>query len=384
MFDIDLARPLTLGLVAAFNPCGFAMLPAYVSYFLGLESEDETNVARNVLRALVVALTMTLGFMAVFGTIGILTSTLIAESTLSQNVPYATVAFGILMIPLGIAMLRGYEPKLNIRRLQAGGGSNQLPSIFLFGVSYAIVSISCTIGLFLAAVADSFTREGEGVINGIAGFLAYAAGMGLVILVLSIGVALARNSVATNMRRFLPYVNKVSGGMLILAGAYLATFGWWEIQVLRGNNPDNPVVELGERVQSTIQNWINDVGATRLAMGAAVIVGFAIVWAISAQMQNRGDKRMVRGGFLAIYALIEIVGYQFDLLVLPLLRTIADIPERVGNWFTDPFRWPVMFELILAAVIVAVLWFSVGKRLLAKRDDDDSSRDARTDATAAL
>ena len=60
MFDIDLARPLTLGLVAAFNPCGFAMLPAYVSYFLGLESDDETNVARNVLRALVVAVTMTL------------------------------------------------------------------------------------------------------------------------------------------------------------------------------------------------------------------------------------------------------------------------------------------------------------------------------------
>jgi cytochrome c-type biogenesis protein len=383
MFDIDLARPLTLGLVAAFNPCGFAMLPAYVSYFLGLESDDETNVARNVMRALVVAVTMTLGFMAVFGTIGILTSTLIAESTLSRNVPYATVAFGIGMIPLGIAMLRGYEPKLNIRRLQAGGGSNQLPSIFLFGVSYAIVSVSCTIGLFLAAVADSFTREGEGVLNGMAGFLAYAAGMGLVILVLSIGVALARNSVATNMRRFLPYVNKVSGGMLILAGAYLATFGWWEIQVLRGNNPDNPVVELGERVQSTIQNWINDVGATRLAMGVAVIVGFAIVWAITAQMANRNDKRMIRGGFLAVYALLEVVTYRFDLLVLPLLRTIADIPERIGNWFTDPFRWPVMFELMLAAIIAVVLWFAVGRRLLA-RGDDDRERDATTDTAAAL
>jgi cytochrome c-type biogenesis protein len=383
MFDIDLARPLTLGLVAAFNPCGFAMLPAYVSYFLGLESDDETNVARNVLRALVVAVTMTLGFMAVFGTIGILTSTLIAESTLSRNVPYATVGFGIAMMPLGIAMLRGYEPKLNIRRLQAGGGSNQLPSIFLFGVSYAIVSVSCTIGLFLAAVADSFTREGEGIINGMAGFLAYAAGMGLVILVLSIGVALARNSVAANMRRFLPYVNKVSGGMLILAGAYLVTYGWWEIQVLRGNNPDNPVVELGERVQSTIQNWINDVGATRLAMGVAVIVGFAIVWAISASMENQKDKRMVRGGFLIVYTLIEIVRYRFDLLVLPLLRTIADIPERIGNWFTDPFRWPVMFELMLAAIIVLALWFGIGRLLLA-RGHDDRERDATTGTAPAL
>jgi cytochrome c-type biogenesis protein len=27
---------LTLGMVATVNPCGFAMLPAYLSYFLGL------------------------------------------------------------------------------------------------------------------------------------------------------------------------------------------------------------------------------------------------------------------------------------------------------------------------------------------------------------
>ena len=120
-----------------------------------------------------------------------------------------------------------------------------------------------------------------------------------------------------------------------------------------------------------------------MGTATAVIVGFAIVWAMTAQMANRNDKRMIRGGFLAVYALIEVVSYRFDLLVLPLLRTIADVPERIGNWFTDPFRWPVMFELMLAAIIAAALWFGAGRRL-SGRNDDDQGRDATTDAAAAL
>ena len=42
MFSADLAFPFTLGLVAAFNPCGFAMLPVYVSFFLGKDSDTST------------------------------------------------------------------------------------------------------------------------------------------------------------------------------------------------------------------------------------------------------------------------------------------------------------------------------------------------------
>ena len=121
MLDVDLAFPLSAGLVAAFNPCGFAMLPAYISYFLGLESDDETNMAKNVMRGLVVGLTMTLGFLFVFGVIGILTSTIVSNGTIESKIGYATMGFGVLMVPLGLAMLRGFEPKLKIPRLQAGG-----------------------------------------------------------------------------------------------------------------------------------------------------------------------------------------------------------------------------------------------------------------------
>ena len=68
---------------------------------------------------------------------------------------------------------------------------------------------------------------------------------------------------------------------------------------------------------------------------------------------------------MAVYLLLEIIQYQFDLLILPIMRTIVDLPERIGNWFTDPARWPVLFEVlgvaILAAIIAGMIWRRVGR-----------------------
>ncbi len=380
MIDVDLAFPLSAGLVAAFNPCGFAMLPAYISYFLGLESDEETNLARNIVRGLVVGLTMTLGFMVVFGAIGLMTSTFVSESTVSRRIGYATMTFGVLMVPLGIAMLRGYEPKLRLPRLQAGTGNDQLPSIFLFGVSYAVVSVSCTIGIFLAVVAGSFTNEG--VVDGTAVYLAYGAGMGLVIMILTLGVAMARNSVATNMRRFLPYVNRVSGAMLILAGAYLVVYGWWEVQVLRGNADRNQLVQLGEDLQNRLTVWVDHVGTGRLATAITVLIVGMLTWALTAAL-TRLDRSMLRSAFAVVYLLIEVGRYQLDLLVLPLLRTIAGVPERVVHWVSDPWRWPVLFEVLAALVVGATLAFALRRRLGRDRDDPDRPAATLESTTAA-
>lgn len=368
MIDVDLAIPLTAGLVAAFNPCGFAMLPAYLSYFLGLEGEHETNAARNLVRGLVVALTLTAGFLVVFTVLGLLTTTVVNEGAISSRVGYATLVFGVLMVPLGIAMIRGFEPKLRLPLMNAGTGSRELPSVFAFGVSYAIVSLSCTAPIFFGTVIGSFTRNG--VVDGLAVFVAYAAGMSLVILVLTLGIALARSSVATNMRKVLPYVNRVSGAMLVVAGAFLAVYGWWEIQLQRGNITSNALVDVSLSAQSRLQNWANDVGGTHLAMASLVLVLGALVWAVQGSIRNRHDRRLLVGTAIGAYLIIELVAYRADLLVLPLLRTVADLPERVGNWFTDPWRWPVLWELLAALIVVPSVWFgarSVLRRLRGRR-----------------
>ena len=100
------------GLVAAFNPCGFAMLPAYLSYFVSLESDEEAHISKNILRGLIVGLTLTVGFVLFFGVVGILASTIISQGAIQSRLSWATFIIGILMVPLGVAMLFGYEPKL--------------------------------------------------------------------------------------------------------------------------------------------------------------------------------------------------------------------------------------------------------------------------------
>jgi cytochrome c-type biogenesis protein len=71
MIDAPLAFAFTAGMVATVNPCGFAMLPAYLSYFIGLEDGGE-DARGSVARALVVGVAVSAGFLAVFGVAGLL------------------------------------------------------------------------------------------------------------------------------------------------------------------------------------------------------------------------------------------------------------------------------------------------------------------------
>jgi len=360
MFSADLAFPFTLGLVAAFNPCGFAMLPVYVSFFLGKDGESST--ARNIMRALKVGLALTAGFVAVFGAFGILTSSLLSQGSILDYTPYVTFGLGILLVPFGIAMLRGFELKLSTPRLQKGGDSGEIISMFLFGVSYAVVSLGCTVGLFIAGVSNVFTTGG--FLDGVSVFVAYGLGMGAVIMTLTVALAMAKTSIATNMRKVLPWVNRISGVLLVLSGAYLVVYGWWEIQVLRGNITENSLVSFFENMQTEVNIWIDQTGATRLGAGLLLLVGASLIRALWAEM-NKELRYGALGGLGVAWALLEFAktwnGERANLFVLPILRTIVGFPARIANWFSDPVRWAVLGELFVLGVIALAIYFRYGR-----------------------
>jgi len=357
MFSADLAFPFTLGLVAAFNPCGFAMLPVYVSFFLGKDSD--TSTARSILRALKVGLALTAGFVAVFGAFGILTSSLLSSGSVLSVTPYVTVGLGILLVPLGIAMLKGFEMKISSPRLQKGGDSGEVVSMFLFGVSYAVVSLGCTVGLFIAGVSNVFASGS--FIDGVSVFVAYGLGMGAVIMTLTIALAMAKTSIANNMRKILPWVNRISGVLLTLSGVYLVIYGWWEVQVLRGNITENALVSFFENMQNQVNIWIDQTGATRLGAGLLLIVGAALIRALWSEMGKKETRYAALGGLGLVWALLEFVqswnGERANLFILPILRTIVGFPGRIANWFSDPLRWAVLGELFVLGVIGIAIYF---------------------------
>ena len=275
--NAPLAYAFGLGMVATVNPCGFAMLPAYLSFFLGLEGAEVTERRdRTVLRAVAISAMLTLGFIAVFAVVGIAITNV--SRSINDIVPYLTIVIGVGLVALGIAMLRGFEPNVSLPKLNRGGASSELSSMFLFGVSYAIASIGCTIGLFLNLVSTTFTDES--FLSGVASFVAYGLGMGSVVLFLTLAVALARTSLVNRLRRSVRYVNRVSAVLLILAGAYVAYYAAYEIRT-RDSIRRDPVVDFFTDQQARVSNWLDRTGTTTVGLvlglaSAAIIIGVLV------------------------------------------------------------------------------------------------------------
>jgi cytochrome c-type biogenesis protein len=95
--------------------------------------------------------------------------------------------------------------------------------------------------------------------------------MGMTLAILTIGVALARSGILRTFRQILPYVHRISGGFLIVAGTFVAYYAWVEIQELRSGTSSR-VVEFSRDLQSSMQRWVEQMGGTRLALGAAIVI----------------------------------------------------------------------------------------------------------------
>lgn len=260
MIDAPLALAFASGMVATVNPCGFPLLPAYLSYFLGVEGNDASARA-SVGRSLTVGASVAVGFLAVFSLAGLASAHLSAQ--IERWAPWATIPIGIALVVLGVAMLRGFELAVALPKLNRGGRGRSGRSMFLFGVSYAVASLSCTLPVFMGTVATTFRRAN--LLSSVATFGAFSTGMALVLLALTVTMALARQSLLHGLRRALPYVSRAAGALLVVAGAYVAYYGWYELRVQRGDLSGGRPVDVVTGWSDDVTRWVvDDVGAVRL------------------------------------------------------------------------------------------------------------------------
>ncbi len=271
MIEAPLALAFATGMLTTVNPCGFAMLPAYVSYFLGVDARDP-DVRASVSRSLGVGLAVSAGFLLVFSLLGVAIYHL--SASVYEWSAWAAVGTGSLLVVLGLAMLRGFEPTIALPKLDRGGRTKGGRSMFVYGISYAVASISCSLPLFTAAVAGTFRREN--LASSLAVFVAYSLGMTLVLLTLTVSLGMARQGMVRRIRQVLPYVNRVSGLLLVVAGAYVAHYGWYSRRVRAGEGGDGSrAVDLVTGWSTSIAQWVNDFGASRL--GLLLALGLAAV-----------------------------------------------------------------------------------------------------------
>ncbi|MFI9815961.1 cytochrome c biogenesis CcdA family protein [Saccharothrix variisporea] len=243
---------LVAGMVATVNPCGFAMLPAY----LALVVQGHGGGSR-VGRALAAAAVMTAGFVVVFGVFGLVIAPVAAS--VQRFLPFVTVLIGVALVVFGVLLVAGKTISLMVPKPTKGAPTARLGSMFGYGVAYAIASLSCTIGPFLAVVGT--TLSGANLLEGVAAFLAYALGMGLVVGVLAVGATLTDNVLATRARTLLPRISRIGGVLLTVVGLYVAYYGVYELRLFFGDaDPADPVVDFAGVVQGALVDAVTAVG----------------------------------------------------------------------------------------------------------------------------
>lgn len=281
MITANLTFAFTAGMVATVNPCGFAMLPAYLSFFLGLESSNADGPDQrraSIGRALATGLVVSAGFLIVFGIVGLAVTA--GLQAIRDIVPWIAIAIGVVLVVLGIAVLSGYRLQAVLPKLERGGGDRNLKSLFLFGVSYAVASISCGLPTFTVVVSTSVND----LQSSLASFIAYALGMAVVLLALTVSLATARTSVVTGLRRLLPYVDRVAGLLMVLAGGYMV---WFWVTERLGAEQGGVVLRV-EQWSSRLAHAINDVGGVRLGAIFSIIIAVATMYVLAQPLTTDG------------------------------------------------------------------------------------------------
>lgn len=105
---------------------------------------------------------------------------------------------------------------------------------------------------------------------------------------LALAVAAARTSVVTAMRRAGAVISRGSGALLVVAGAYVAWYGWFEIRALTGSVTRDPVVSAAGGVQGAISRWVAGLGpGVLLAVAATIAVAGAVAVTTSVVRRTR-------------------------------------------------------------------------------------------------
>lgn len=223
------------GMVSAVNPCGFAMLPAYLSLYLGAQEAGfaQRSVAARASRGLLVGGVVSLGFVLLFALVGALISA--GGRFLMQAMPWVATLIGLGLIGLGIAMLLGrsiYASGLERLASRVGDPTRlSLRGFFLFGVAYGAASLSCTLPVFLVVVGSALTSGGFQ--TGLAQFVSYAMGMSVVLVSLTLALALLKHGLVAWLRRAVPYVQRAAAVLLLVAGSYIVVYWLTEGELLK-------------------------------------------------------------------------------------------------------------------------------------------------------
>ena len=264
----NFAYSFVLGVLAAVNPCGFVLLPTYLIFFLGTREEPNLSTAERLRRALIVSSGISIGFLAIFFVIGVISR--LFTQWIELNAKYASLAIGVVLLVGGARMLTGWTPKFASPQMN-GVQSKTFRATIIYGLAYAVASIGCTIGFLTTAVFGSIALNG--FVSGVLSILLYGLGMAMLVTALTVSLAFAKTGLVTVIKSRLNIIQRLGAFFVTLTGVYLMFYWWAAISETRSTK----FVARIERWQTRVASFLQQQGAFRLAIVLSIIVATAIV-----------------------------------------------------------------------------------------------------------
>ncbi len=201
------------GVLSFLSPCVLPLVPSYLAYVGGSAEAKRAVLIRN-------ALAFVLGFSLVFIALGAGASAL--GSLLRTNQRALTLGGGVLVILFGLVMLGVIRlPWLyrDTRRQYSGETRTPLGAVLL-GMAFAAGWTPC-IGPILGAILTMASAAGT-LTAGVGLLAVYALGLAVPFLAAALLLdPFMRFS--RRFRRFLPWVERVAGALLLVAGILMVT-----------------------------------------------------------------------------------------------------------------------------------------------------------------
>ncbi len=264
----NFAYSFILGVLAAVNPCGFVLLPTYLIFFLGTREEPNLKTGERLRRALVVSSGISIGFLAIFFVIGVISR--LFTQWIELNAKYASLAIGIVLVIGGARMLTGWTPKFAVPQL-GGVQTKTFRATVVYGVAYAVASIGCTIGFLTTAVFGSIALHG--FVSGVLSILLYGLGMAMLVTALTVSLAFAKTGLLTIVKNQLHLIQRLGAIFVTLTGIYLVFYWYAAISETRSAS----FVTRIERWQTRVASFLQQQGAFRLAVVLTIVVAMAVV-----------------------------------------------------------------------------------------------------------
>ena len=222
--DVSILFAFTAGTVAAFNPCGAAMFPAYVGFHLS-KSSSSLSPFFILIKGLFIGFTLTIGFVVVFGVFGILMA--LGFRLFGSLLPFIGLAIGTSIFLIGLwLLLTKRSLAVNVFGDLSFGSFQGINQTFMFGIAYALASLSCALPVFLSAVGIVVGSgvSVAGVANVVVGSLAYSLGMGLIMMSVTVAVLYFEDATQRLVGILIPYVELIGKLSMVVAGAYIMVY----------------------------------------------------------------------------------------------------------------------------------------------------------------